>query len=266
MIRLSEGEVHLWCASPGEWDDPGLAAEAHRILDADEIARMEGIRVAEGRRLFGVSHLLVRAALSGHADRDPRQWRFVRNSHGKPRIDPAFAPGAGVADLAFNLAHTRGLAVVAVTSSGEIGVDVERRDRPIRARILASRFFAPEEAAVLGKLPAARLQERFILYWTLKEAAIKALGGGLSVPLGAVGFHLAGRRPHRIAPFGAALPETEQWRFALLALETPYIAALAVRVDPGRTLILKGHRLGPAGEVSAPPLRPLGLSPGLACR
>jgi 4'-phosphopantetheinyl transferase len=254
VVEPSEGEVHLWCAFPDEWEDPGLVAQASRILDAEEIDRMERIRFAEGRRLFGVSHLLVRVALSNYADRHPGQWRFVRNGHGKPRVDPESGP----ASLSFNLAHTEGLAIMAVTSAGDVGVDVERRDRPVGARRLVSRFFSPEEIAALGKLPAARLQERFFLHWTLKEAAIKALGRGLLVPLDSVGFHLSGRRPYGIAISGAGLPDAERWRFALLEPRPPYVAALAVRADPARALILRSHRLSPSGEVTPLTVRLIG--------
>lgn len=259
MFVLSEDEVHLWYTFPDEWDDLGLAAQARRFLDAEELARMERIRFAEGRRLFGVSHLLVRMALSHHANRRPGQWRFVRNGQGKPRVDPESGP----ASLRFNLAHTGGLAIVAVTSAGDVGVDVERRDRPVGARRLVSRFFSPGEIAALGKLPSARLQERFFLHWTLKEAAIKALGRGLLVPLDSVAFHLSGRSPYGIAISGTGLPDAERWCLALLEPRPPYVAALAVRADPARALILRSRRLGPSGEITPLTVRQVGLSPGV---
>jgi 4'-phosphopantetheinyl transferase len=262
LFELSEGEVHLWCAFPDEWDEAVLNAAARRLLDAGEIARMERIRPAEGRRLFGVSHLLVRMALSQYADRDPARWRFVRNGHGKPRIDPEPGPPG----LAFNLSHTAGIALVAVTGGSDVGVDVERTDRSVKAGRLANRFFSPEEAADLEKRSTDRRQGRFFLHWTLKEAAIKALGRGLSVPLSSVGFRLSASRPYRIDFTGKGLPDSGRWRFALLEPRPPYVASVCASADPAQTLVLQARRIGPSGEVMPLAVHTVGLSAGIVCR
>ena len=227
MFELPEGEVHLWFAYPDEWEEPALTASARGILDAGEIARSEWFRFPAHRRLFLASRLLLRTTLSRYAEIPPEAWRFVTNDHGKPRV----APEAGLSAPAFNLAHTAGIAAVAVTGGRDVGVDVENRDRRVQARQLIDRFFAPEEAAELGKLPAADLCDRFFLTWTLKEAYIKALGRGLAQPLDSFAFHLAGERPLRI-DFSAAPPQDpRKWRFA--ARRTP-AALRRRRVRGGR--------------------------------
>jgi 4'-phosphopantetheinyl transferase len=270
FFDLSEGEVHLWFALPGEFNDPVLVASARDVLDSGEIARMERFRFPEDRRLFLVSHLLVRMALSHYAERSPVQWRFVRNDHGKPQIDPAM----GASSLTFSLAHTAGVAVVGVTKERDIGVDVERRDRRVNARGLIRRFFSPAEAAELGKLPSARLRDRFFLYWTLKEAYIKALGRGLSLPLHSFGFQLAGRRPYRIGFTG--FPGAEEgkvagtWRFALISPRPPYIAAMGVASDPAQGVTLRCYRVEPSGEAAPLACVPfvcqtIALSAGVNC-
>lgn len=269
LFELAAGEVHLWFVFSGEGDDPELIASARDVLDGGEIARMERLRFPEDRRLFLVSHLLVRMALSHYADRTPAQWRFIRNGHGKPQVDPAM----GVSPLTFNLAHSAGIAVVGVTKERDIGVDVERRDRRVNARGLIRRFFSPAEAAELGKLPSARLRDRFFLTWTLKEAYIKALGRGLSLPLRSFGFQLAGRRPYRIGFAGFRGTEGEEagtWRFALIEPRPPYIAAIGVASDPAQGVTLRCCRMEPSGEAvplaclpSACPT--IALSVGVSC-
>jgi 4'-phosphopantetheinyl transferase len=256
LFELSEGAVHLWFAYPDEWEETALIASAYGILDAGEIARMERLHFPAHRRLFLVSHLLVRMALSQYADRSPAQWQFVRNDYGKPRIDPAM----GVSSLTFSLAHTAGIAVLGVTRERDIGVDVERRDRRVNARGLIHRFFSPAEAAELGKLPSARLCVRFPLYWTLKEAYIKGLGRGLSLPLHSFGFHLSGIRPYRIGFTDISGAEEEDagiWHFALIEPRPPYIVAVAAASYPVRGVTLRCCRAVWPGEAAPLPCVPI---------
>jgi 4'-phosphopantetheinyl transferase len=72
--------------------------------------------------------------------------------------------------LHISLTHTTGIAAVAATHTGPIGIDVEQlRDFPVAA--MATRWFAPTEAT--------SSPETFLRLWTAKEAVGKALGTGL---------------------------------------------------------------------------------------
>ena len=269
-LALPEGEVHLWWSDPGETDDPDLDERARRVLGGEEVARMERMRFEKGRRLFLVSHLLVRTALSHYSDRNPADWRFVRGAHGKPSL----APEMGQPPLKFNLAHTAGLAVVGVTRDAEIGVDVERKDRSVKARELMDRFFAPEEAAELGVLPPDMLRDRFFLTWTLKEAYLKALGLGLAQPLGSFALRLdSPERPGGVRPSGAVplrirfsgldLPASFGPRFVLVAPRLPFVAALCVFSDRPGDLSVRCCGPAPPGDAAPLPCEAVGLSDGI---
>jgi 4'-phosphopantetheinyl transferase len=259
LQRLSESEIHLWFAFPFENGDPQMPASAGPVLDDGEEARMKRLHSPAGRRLFAESHTLVRRALSRYSEIPPRGWRFVENAHGKPRIDPDLASPL----LSFSLAHTKGLAVVAVTGGANVGVDVERADRCVDAARLSSRFFSPEEAAAIQELSSDRLRERFSLYWTLKESYIKARGLGLSLPLDSFSFRLAGAIPFRIGFSGNNSDGPGEWRFALLRPLPQYVAAIGVssaRPDPIRIRCF--HTL-PSGEISPLNIEFVGSSPGV---
>jgi 4'-phosphopantetheinyl transferase len=258
-LELSDNCVELWFSCPEEWEAPALSAAIRAGLDVGEITRMEKRRSPEGRRLFAVSHLLVRQALAQHGGRPPGDWRFVEERRGKPAIDP----GLRVPGLHFNLSHARGLAVVAVTRLAAVGVDLERTDRRIDARSLIRRFFAPGEAAELEALPPERLQNRFFIHWTLKEAAVKAGGQGLSLPLNTVDFRLAGRSPYRIGFAGTERPDAARGRFAVVEPWHPYLAAVCVDRTTEAPLTIEARRLLPTGATEPLACTPVALSPGV---
>lgn len=223
---------------------------------------MGKFRFPDHRHTYLVSHLLLRTTLSRYSALLPNTWRFISNDHGKPRIDP----GAGPAELCFSLSHTKGLCAVAVTKKGEIGVDVEQADRPVRAGELGRRFFSPEENAALKKLPASRLREQFLLYWTLKEAYIKALGKGLSHPLDSFSLHLEGERPYRIGLSAEKPQAPEGWRFALLAPRPRSVAAICVAAAENNTMELSCFLALPSVEAEPLGGALLGLSTGVVYR
>jgi len=219
---------------------------------------MARLHFPEGRHLFGVSHTLVRTTLSRYSEIPPGEWRFVKNGHGKPAIDPDFDSSP----LRFSLTHTRGLAIVAVTQRADVGVDVERANRIVDAARLSSRFFSPEEASALQGMPPDRLRERFFLYWTLKESYIKARGLGLSLPLASFSFRLAGECPFRI-DFSGNDRDPGEWRFAVLRPLSQYVAAVGFAPARPGPVRIRCFQTLPSGKNSPLNFETMGLSPGV---
>jgi 4'-phosphopantetheinyl transferase len=258
-LRLPPGEIHLWFAFPGEAGVSHQNGSVRPILDDGEKARMARLHFPGGSHLYEVSHGLVRTTLSRYSRIPPEKWRFVKNAQGKPSIDPDLA----APPLSFSLAHTEGLAVVAVTGGPDVGVDVERRDRRIDAARLSGRFFSPEEAAALQEIPSERLRERFFCYWTLKESYIKARGLGLSLPLDSFSFRLAGELPHRIGFSGDDPSNPGDWCFALISPLPQYVAAVGVASDRALPVRIRCFQSLPSEGVSRLAVEPVGLSPGV---
>ena len=259
LLDLPDGVVHLWFAFPDEWEDPTLMESAPHLLGEEEMNRMEKFHFPEHGRSYLVSHFLLRTTLSRYSEHLPKSWRFIYNEYGKPRLDPDL----GATPLDFSLSHTKGISVVGVTRGREIGVDVEQAERSVKAAELSKRFFSTEENAALAKLPPGRLQAQFPLYWTLKEAYIKALGRGLSHPLDSFSFRLTGKRPHRIDFSAVESQAPDAWRFALIAPRSRSVAALCVASAKDQTIELSCALALPSGEIE--PLKgvPLGLSAGV---
>lgn len=182
---LSAGEIHLWLVKPDEITDPILSDRYRDLLDTEEQARLQRLRLPDVRHQYLLTRALVRTTLSRYIALPPSTWRFRPGPHGRPLI----VNPEGQA-LCFNLAHTRGLIACAVTRDAELGVDVEYTLRDTPKIEVANRFFADAEYRNLHALPTDRQSDRFFDYWTLKEAYIKARGLGLACPLGRFAFRL----------------------------------------------------------------------------
>jgi 4'-phosphopantetheinyl transferase len=155
---------------------------------------------------------------------------MVRSEHGKPHFPAPFGK------LGFNWSHSGEKALFAVgrgSDGFELGVDIERvRPRP-RALELATRFFAPDETAMLAALPEERLLNSFLRLWTAKEAVLKANGGGLSYGLHRVSFALGDSAVTPVAFEGEIAP-APAWRIEALDMGTECVAAVAWRGNERR--------------------------------
>jgi 4'-phosphopantetheinyl transferase len=171
---LRWGEVHLWCGTI----ESGIAClNTKGDLCEDEWARVH--RLAEGRvrETFFVARKALRALLGRYSGDDPRHLRFAYGASGKPHlVQPSVRQ-----PLHFNLSHTGGMFGIAITTTGELGFDVERLDRRFDLFTMAEQILTPSERVEWARLPVAHRQRAVLRYWTRKEAMLKASGSGLSV-------------------------------------------------------------------------------------
>ena len=72
--------------------------------------------------------------------------------------------------------------VIALSTSGEVGVDIEARKRSIDPDKLSSFLLSSKERERMEQLPENR-RRGLITHWVLKESVAKALGTGLSEPV-----------------------------------------------------------------------------------
>lgn len=171
---LPEDEVHVWHSDLAVSQDS--FEELFRLLDSSERERAARFKVPEPRHQFVISRAFLRIALGRYLQRGPDRVSFVITEHGKPEL-PAGS------DLHFNLSHTEGAAVIAITRARPVGVDVERIRQNLNPLELADRFFSREESEWLRAQPPSQQFSAFFACWTAKEAYVKACGGGLSMPL-----------------------------------------------------------------------------------
>jgi 4'-phosphopantetheinyl transferase len=159
-----------------------LAAEASRysapweILSAEEQERAGRFRSARDRERFVMARGRLRYLIGQYLSTRPGELVFEYGPQGKPRV-------RGAEDLQFNLAHSGDYAFYAFCAGARIGTDIELvRPMPDHAA-LARRFFSTEECNDLAGVPESQREDAFFACWTRKEAYVKAVGRGLSLPL-----------------------------------------------------------------------------------
>ena len=198
------------------WDDaslPDSCAEAVHIwatrlhvngnldstsyLSKGEIARADRQIFPANRQRFITSHVFLRRVLARYTRLSPGDIEFDYGTHGKPGLSSMMrSPG-----LQFNLSHCDRLAIVAVASRSTVGVDVETVRSLPDYEDIAGRFFREREYASLMALPAIERPKAFFRCWTRKEAVMKAVGLGLSMPLDCFEVTLAPEIPARVVSF-----------------------------------------------------------------
>jgi 4'-phosphopantetheinyl transferase len=219
---LAPGHVHIWYHLTEALDEAGVA-RAVAILSDAERTRARRFVFARDRRDFAAAHALTRLALSRYGDLAPERWRFQEGPDGKPSL----AAGRGTPPLTFNLSHTHGLVACAIAPGVDVGIDVERVDRPVDGEEIAARFFSPGERADLARCPPEGRARRFFELWTLKEAYIKAIGKGMLHGLNTFGFAL--NEPGSIGFVPPSDIDRAAWQFALFAPTGLHAMAVAVR-------------------------------------
>jgi 4'-phosphopantetheinyl transferase len=146
---------------------------------------------------------------------------FESRPGGKPRLAGRLA-GRG---LTVNLSHSGDLALVAVARGDEIGVDVERHDAASAMRDVEDSILSAAEKRAVSVLPEPDRTACLRQVWTRKEAALKAVGWGLTVS--PVDVHV-GADPAVERLVGFASPERADVVVRDLACPKGYCASVAV--------------------------------------
>lgn len=219
-------QVHVWPFSLASTS--AASAEEAKLLSADETARAERFHFDRDRQGFITGRAALRRVLAHYLEADPAALGFSYGPAGKPSL---FEPPEGQ-ELNFNLSHSAGWGLLAVTRGREIGVDLERIRSSDDLAAVARRFFARDEVAALADIDPALFEQAFFACWTRKEALLKAFGAGLSLPLDGFCVSLDPREPARLISTAFRPAEVRRWSLVDIDLGAPlkqdFRAALAV--------------------------------------
>lgn len=155
--------------------------------------------------------LLLRKRLAQELEIKPDEVRFVKNEYGKLFLHPVHQASG----LYFNLSHTERMVVGMFAPWKTVGIDVERVGRD-HLGVMPTAFIQPEIDYVEGRPTPSLRREAFYLIWTRKEAVMKAVGLGFSLP------------PRSFSvPFSRAQEENDAYLFYTYSLPPDYLCSLA---------------------------------------
>ena len=222
LLVPGSDEVHVWRAGLDQ-----LSSKTHDYrltLAADEQARADRFYFQKDRDHFIVARGVLRAILGRYLNKTPRSLVFDYNSHGKPAL--VSPPESD--QIRFNVSHSDGVALYAITRGRELGIDVERIRSDVQVAEIAERFFSRREIAVLRALPTDSQRHAFFLGWTRKEAYLKARGDGLSIALDQFDVSLTPGEPAALLSTRPDSSEAPRWSLHDLVVSPDFAAALAV--------------------------------------
>jgi 4'-phosphopantetheinyl transferase len=200
--------VDLWIADLQAPDWPAAAR-----LPGVERERAAAILRPDAATRWSASRWALRTVLGRYLGEDPAEIALARGERDKPRLADA------AERLSFNLSHSAGLALIAVTAGREVGVDIERA-RPRRDFLaLAERRLDPAAVAAVRDAAPTERASAFYAAWVLHEAQAKCDGGGLGARrreavMAATAVTVGSGYAAALAVTSSALPRLHQWSIA----------------------------------------------------
>jgi 4'-phosphopantetheinyl transferase len=237
------GEVHV---IPIDLDQTILAVRnLETFLSHEERQRADRFYSELHRSRFIVGRGSLRAILGNYLAMEPGDLEFHRGEHGKPSLSHV----EGSKDLQFNISHSHGLAILAVTLGRQIGIDLEQLRPMDNPGEIVARFFSTYERSIFLGLPEEQKHEAFFRCWTRKEAYLKATGDGLTFPLDRFDVSLApGETPSLLRVEGRP-GEESRWTLRDLTLGPNYVCSVAVEGSDWR---VKYFHHSPANNLKIP--------------
>jgi 4'-phosphopantetheinyl transferase len=219
LRKLPPGAViDVWMIDLDSPLSPG--ANLDDILSIEERNRADRYLFPRDASRFRLCRAMLRLGLAGYLEKAPEKIALTTNRYGKPSVAERSA-------LNFNVSHSGGLGVIAFTTAGEVGIDVEAIRCNVDAVEIASAHFTRREAAMIAEAPTAQAQaSAFLRLWTRKESVLKAAGCGLLGGLDAVDVSQEPLNPVRLR--GATDASGEScWRVQDLEPIDGFVGAVA---------------------------------------
>ncbi len=217
---LLNNEFHIWKAHLNLSDEE--VNNLIPLLSEDEVERAEKYYFPLPRNHFVAVRGILRLILAQYLSITPNKIKFKYNEYGKPMLSDEKH------GLNFNISHSGDKALFAFSLNRSIGIDLEKIRSDIEINNIMEKFFSPYENNKLLSLPADQQLKAFFKCWTRKEAFIKAVGKGLSIPLDSFEVSFLSNESPRILTVRNNPEEIFRWSLFDLSSDEQFCSAVAV--------------------------------------
>ena len=176
-FRLENFHVHVWrvlLPKLKPYED-----QLESVISDEERAWAQRFRLQDIRSSFILRRGFLRTLIQNYTGIRADRVEFCHSAWGKPEL----LKSEEVGSFQFNTAHSRDSMILAFGKDLSVGVDLEYVDKNYPVIKIATRFYTPKESAALREADSNRLVSLFFEIWVRKEAFLKAIGRGLSLPL-----------------------------------------------------------------------------------
>ena len=179
--------------------------------------------------IFILSHLdghtVLKQLLSAYLNCPSDALVFQKGPHGKPELDME-----NTRNIYFNLSHSGDYIALAFSIDSPVGIDIERLHSVKKKERIASRFFHPEEARHLHSQTDDDAENLFFCYWTMKEAFVKGLGTGLSLPINSFCIEPVPTKEQNIYHITKSRKDYSRWRIQTIPAPDCYKCSVAYQL------------------------------------
>jgi 4'-phosphopantetheinyl transferase len=186
LPELTPVDIHIWGIHVP--DVLGRMEALHAVLNQKEQDKAARFYRDRDRHTSIAARGALRILLGAYSGQEPAAICFEYSENGKPFLVPSDVSHCSAGPSAegrrrdrgtieFNVSHSGDWVVLAFGRNRKVGVDVERIRREMDVLSIASRYFTPEEAALIEQ--SDDVHRLFFHHWCRKEAYIKAIGSAL---------------------------------------------------------------------------------------
>jgi len=213
---MRAGEIHIWHVPLASCNS--ALGELPAVLSDGERERAARFIFEQDEARFIACRASLRLILARYTGIPPSKIIFRYEPRGKPAL-------SGIPGWQFNVSHSRNQAAIAVTRFDPVGIDLEIIDPLFPRHEVVEEILAPDELRDLNALDPNEQTAYFFQLWTLKEALLKAVGGGFSLDPREIRIRLDQSRNPEIV---SAPPDFVHATLHRFTLEPRFASALAV--------------------------------------
>lgn len=169
IVGLPENQVHVWFLPLDGLHGTDIGSD-EITLSPEEERQANDFVVEADRQTYLTYRRALRGVLGFYTGLNPATLPFSETPEGKPYLD-------GHA-IEFNVSHTKKNALIAITRSRAVGIDVEEIQLDFPHLETANSHFSAGETEWLRSLPENARARAFLRLWCARQAALKATGTG----------------------------------------------------------------------------------------